>query len=176
MTIWFSTDRSSQQPQSEFLITSEFITKYQSLNDLNGDKISRNHRRNNRTYFSFQTSKLVESFRPETSVAVSSIPDLSFYTRFNSQIKIILRFTVSKIEIKSSSTLKKTWRTKNCEKMSNKNENFELLERIRRELDLENGKIWINTVTFTEHATCSGFLAWLIAEGKEKWYVPKIRM
>ena len=39
--------------------------------------------------------------------------------------------------------------------MSNKNENFELLERNRRELDLENGKIWINTVTFTEHATCS---------------------
>ena len=39
--------------------------------------------------------------------------------------------------------------------MSNKNYNFEIIERIRREIDLENGKILINKV---EHVTRSGFL------------------
>ena len=43
--------------------------------------------------------------------------------------------------------------------MSNKNYNFEIIERIRREIDLENGKILINKV---EHVTRSGFLKWFI--------------
>ena len=46
--------------------------------------------------------------------------------------------------------------------MSNKNYNFEIIERIRREIDLENGKILINKVVFTKHVTRSGFLKWFI--------------
>ena len=39
--------------------------------------------------------------------------------------------------------------------MSYKNYNFEIIERIRREIDLENGKILINIVVFTKHVTRS---------------------
>ena len=39
--------------------------------------------------------------------------------------------------------------------MRYKNYNFEIIERIRREIDLENGKILINIVVFTKHVTRS---------------------
>lgn len=56
--------------------------------------------------------------------------------------------------------------------MSNKNYNFEIIERIRREIDLENGKILINKVVFTKHVTRSGFLAWLmfVAQKRDCYY------